>query len=324
MIRKSYSNRISEYTSENGGRVFVLFLLFLLAIYQFIQAGFNSFIIICLLPLIVPFVYVIFRWRMAAFWALVFINYLIQFLGKNNYLPGGIPVSMYNEMLEIVLISVAIIDIRQSSHFKRTGNLMLFAILIWCTFCTLQVFNNTCNLGIDVGSWFTGARMMAFQLLYAFLVFSLFIDSPEKMMKYLKILAVLCLFSAFWTWKQQHWGFTVYENAWLQTRGRTTHILNGGSLIRFFSTFSDAANYGCNAAASAVLYIILAITSKIRKDQIFFLITGIVIIWGMFQSGTRTAIFCLAAGFLVFIFLIQNRCTIYNSICIIHVNAYFY
>ena len=38
---------VKLYAKENGGRVLLLFLLFLLAIFQFIHAGFNAFAIIC-------------------------------------------------------------------------------------------------------------------------------------------------------------------------------------------------------------------------------------------------------------------------------------
>ena len=92
----------------------------------------------------------------------------------------------------------------------------------------------------------------------------------------------------------------------METRGRTTHILNGGTLIRYFSTFSDAANYGCNAAATAVAFIIFGITNRIKRYKYFFLIAGALVIWGMFQSGTRTAIFCLAAGLILFIVLSKS------------------
>lgn len=147
---------------------------------------------------------------------------------------------------------------------------------------------------------------MAFQILYIFLVFSIYISTPEILMRYIKLWAAMALFSAFWVWKQQNMGFTVAENTWMQTRGFMTHILNGGTLIRYFSTFSDAANYGCNAAATAVAFILFGITARLRKDKIFFLATGILVFWGMFASGTRTAIFCVAAGFLVYIFLSKS------------------
>ena len=291
---------------KKGGRVLILFLLFFLALYQFYSAGFSAFAIICLLPLVIPVIYVAFTWQMFVFWFLIVINYFLQFFNKLELLPNGIPISMYNEMLEILLIVIAIIDARKSPHFERTANIMLVTLLCWSSYCTLEVLNDTCDMGIDIGSWYSGARMMAFQLVYAFIVFTLYITTPEHLMKYIRLLAVLSLFSVFWVWKQIHIGLTPVESSWLNNVGRTTHILNGGTLIRYWSTHNDAANYGINAAATAVIYIVMAITTKLRSDRIFFSITALLIIWGMFQSGTRTAIACLILGFMVVLVLLRS------------------
>ena len=307
MVNKIYSNRFSEYTGENGGRVLLLFLLFFLACYQFAHAGFSAYAIICISPLLVLAVYLLFKYRMLAFWGLFFINYFLQMHDRIIPLPSGIPMSLWNEMIEIILLAIAIIDVKEEQHFGRCLNLMLIALILWCGFCILQVLNNTCNMGLDIGSWYTGARLMAFQILYAFLVFSIYITTPEILLRYLRFWALLSLFSAYWTFKQKNIGFTPIENAWLYYGpGSRTHLLNGGTLIRYFSTFSDAANYGCNAAASAVTFIIIGITSKIKLEKLFFLIIGTCVIWGMFQSGTRTAIFCMAAGFFVYVFLSKS------------------
>lgn len=298
-------NPIKTYTTENNGRVILLFLLFLLSIYQLIHAGLSSFAIVCLSPLLIIGVYTIFHWRMAAFWALFVINYFLQM--HDSPMPRGIPMSLWNEMIEIILLSIAIIDTSKESGFGRCVNLMLFALIIWCGFCTLQILNDTCNLGIDIGAWYTGARLMAFQILYAFLVFSIYISSPKILINYLRLWALLSLFSAFWTWKQKNIGFTSNEYRWLYYGpGQVTHLLNARTLVRYFSTFSDAANYGCNAAASAVCFLIIAITNKITWERFFFAVVGICVIWGMFQSGTRTAIFCMAAGFMVYVVLSKS------------------
>ena len=300
-----YSNRLSEFTHENGGRVLLLFLLFLLAIYQLVNADFPVFAIVCLSPLLILTVYVLFKWRMAAFWALIIINYIVQF--KESPLPSAIPMSMWNEMIEIILLAIAIIDTRQTPHFGRCANLMLFALVIWCGFCTLQILNDTCDIGIDIGAWYTGARLMAFQILYAFVIFSIYIKSPEVLLKYLRLWALLSLFSVFWTYKQKFTGLTPKESAWLYYGpGTLTHLLQAGTLIRYWSTFSDAASYGINAASSSVVFIIIAITSRITWERFFFAATSILVIWGMFQSGTRTAIFCLGAGLFLYIFLSKS------------------
>ena len=304
-MARVYSNRLTEYTHENGGRVLLLFLLFLLALYQFINAGFPAFAIVCLSPLLIIVVYILFKWRMSTFWALIVINYIVQL--KDSPLPSAIPMSMWNEMIEIILLAIAIIDTRQTPHFGRCANLMLFALAIWCGFCTLQILNDTCDIGIDIGAWYTGARLMAFQILYAFVIFSIYIKSPEVLLKYLRLWALLSLFSVFWTYKQKFIGLTPKESAWLYYGpGTLTHLLQAGTLIRYWSTFSDAASYGINAASSSVVFIIIAITSRITWERFFFAATSILVIWGMFQSGTRTAIFCLGVGLFLYIFLSKS------------------
>lgn len=298
------TNTFTTYSRNNGGRVLLLFLLFLLALYQFFHAGFPAFTAVCLIPFLVLFVYGAFKWRMFTFWMLFFVNYLIQMKDISASLP--VPMSLPNEILEISLLAIAIVDARENPHFEKCGNLMLLALIIWCVFCTLEVLNDTCNLGIDIAAWYTGARLMAFQMLYIFLVFCIYISTPEILIKYVRIWAALSLFSVFWVWKQQTFGFTQAENIWMETVGHSTHILNAGTLTRYFSTFSDAANYGCNAAGTSVAFLIMGITAKLKKDKILFLVTSVLVAWGMFASGTRVALGALMAGLMVYIVLSKS------------------
>lgn len=301
-MSKVYSNRLSEYTHENGGRVALLFLLFALAILAFINAGFNAFAVICLSPLAILFVYAAFKWKMGVFWTLIIVNWFIMY--KNFTLP--FPASLADETLEVLLIAMAIIDVRYTPHFERALNLMFLAIMIWGGLCFLEILNDTCGLGINITIWFTGFRLLALHLVWIILVFSLYISDPKSLILYLRLWAGLSLFSAFYTWKMIHIGLTPTENAWLHSPSNTTHLLNAGTLIRYWSTFNDAASYGCNASASAAAFLIIGITSKIKFDKIFFLLTAAAVIWGMFQSGTRTAMITLIAGFIVFLFLSRS------------------
>lgn len=302
MVNKVYSNRISEYAHENGGRAIILFLLFLLELYVFVNSGLSAFAIACISPIIIFACYSIFKWEMAAFWGLIISNYFVPF--KNIIIP--IPLSLIDEAIEILIIAVAIIDARRYVHFDRIFNIMLLAISIWFGFCLVEIFNNTCGLGINFTAWFTGARLMTIQLFWILIVFSISITSPQILIRYLKVWACLSLFSAFWTWKMITFGLTSAENSFLYGAGMNTHLLQAGTLIRYWSTFTDAANYGCNAASTAIAFIIFGITSKIRKDKIFFILVAIAVIWGMFQSGTRTAIFCMMGGFAVFLVLSRS------------------
>lgn len=291
------------FSRENRGRVLLLFLLFLLSIYSLITSGINGMAMYLTLPVSIIFVYLAFSYRMFTFWILFFINYFVMFLAKEGLWPG-IPASLPNELLEIILIAIAIIDLRES-NFENLANMMILALIGWCILCILEVLNDTCGLGIKIGAWFSGVRLMAFQLLYAAIVFGLYINSPKRIYNFLTIWALCSIFAAFWCWKQKNIGWTEGESRWLFAQGHfRQHMVNG--IIRYFSVFTDAANFGIHMAAAAAVFIIVSITNKVRKHKLFFGIVGIICTWAMFQSGTRTAMFCLIAGIIVFLFLSKS------------------
>ena len=255
------------------------------------------------IPLSIIFVYIAFTYRMVTLWALFLTNYFISFFARENLLPG-IPVSLMNELLELALIAIAIIDLKET-NFNHLANVMLLALMGWCTFCFLEVLNDTCGLGPNIGAWFTGIRLMAFQLLYAFIVFSLYINTPNRLYRLFKIWAICSIFSVFWCWKQQNIGWTPAESNWLFAQGHIRqHFVNG--IMRYFSIFTDAANFGIHMACASVAFFIIAITNKIRKNKFFYGIIGILTTWAMFASGTRTAIFCMIAGFMMFLVLSKS------------------
>ena len=121
------------YAQDNGGRVAILFLLFLLAIYRFCSAGFSGFATICAIPIIILVIIAAFRQRMLMFWVLIFINYIIQW--HNITLPRGIPMSLYNEIVEIILIMLALLDFNNVKG-RRLYNLMALFLFVWCGYCT--------------------------------------------------------------------------------------------------------------------------------------------------------------------------------------------
>ena len=285
-----------------GGRVALLLLLFALALLAFRSAGLPAFAAICLIPVLVLIIVATLEYRMFLFWVLTAINYLIQW---KEFPSLGLPMSAYNEILELMLLALAIINVNELKG-ERLFNLMLLSLMVWCSFCTLEILNDSCNLGIQFGAWYTGARAMAFQLMYAFLVFSLYITNPKVLMKYLVIWGGFALFAVFWVWRQQTFELTHAEHAFLYGRGFSTHVINGGTTIRYFSIYSDAANFGVGTAATAVAFIIFGINTTIKKYKYFFLIVGLACAWAMFPSGTRTAQFCFFAGFALYIILSKS------------------
>lgn len=294
---------IRTYANEYGGRAILLFLLFLLALYEFYSIGLGGFAAVCFIPAFILFIILTFKYRMFLFWILFSYNYFVQF-GEIPHPP--LPMSLPNEMLQLSLLMIALIDIKDN-YWGRTKNIMILAISIWCGFCTLELLNDTCDIGINIGAWYTGARMLGFQLFYISLVYCLYITSHKTLIQYLFLWATLALFAVFWVYKQKYIGLTPSENAWLYYgAGNRTHLLQAGTLIRYWSIYSDAANFGIGMASTGVAFVIFGITAKIRWLKFIFTIVGAACIWAMFPSGTRTAIACLMAGFMAYIFLSKS------------------
>lgn len=294
---------IRTYANEYGGRAILLFLLFLLALYEFYSIGLGGFAAVCFIPAFILFIILTFKYRMFLFWILFSYNYFVQF-GEIPHPP--LPMSLPNEMLQLSLLMIALIDIKDN-YWGRTKNIMILAISIWCGFCTLELLNDTCNLGINMGAWYAGARMLGFQLFYISLVYCLYITSHKILIQYLFLWAALALFAVFWVYKQKYIGLTPSEYAWLYYgAGNTTHLLQAGTLIRYWSIYSDASNFGVGMASTGVAFVIFGITAKIRWLKISFIIVGAACIWAMFPSGTRTATVCLMAGLMTYIFLSKS------------------
>ena len=293
--------RIDTATNSGiGGRVLLLFLLFSLALYTFKTSGLNMFAVVFGgVPAGLLAAYYIFKYRMITFWMLFIVNYTIMFITR--FVNIGLPASLPNEMIEILLIVLAIIDAKDMK-MERVANIMFLMLLIWCAYCILEIANNTCDLGFNVGLWYQGIRLISFQLIYAFAVCAIYIYKPQDLSKFLFFWGGCILFSTFWVFKQKYIGMTESEKAWLAES--KTHNLSTG--IRYWSIFTDAANFGCHMGAAATAFFIAAITTKIKKHRKYFLAVGIAATWCMFTSGTRTAIFCMIAGFAVYMVLARS------------------
>lgn len=293
------NSRVSIY---NNGRYLLVILLFVVALYTMKSSGLPGFAVVFGgIPILVTAIYLMLNNRMAVFWFLFVFNFFL--MGLNRYVSFPVPLSLPNEAIEIILILLAIIDAKDM-QFKRLANMMGLMIGVWCSFICLEILNNTVDYGDVVGPWFTGARLMAFKMMYDFIIFSIYVNTPEKLKKLLFLWGVLSIISAYWAWQQKYIGFTGPEEHWFNTVGYRTHRVNG--IVRYFSLFNDSATYGISAASSALVFWAAGITSYLRRDKIFFLTAGAITTYGMMLSGTRTAMACLIFGFIVYLVLSKS------------------
>ena len=292
---------VITYSRENGGRVLVLFLLFLLALYELISTGLPAMAIVSIIPLLIAGVYFVFQYKMTVFWFLFFANYLI--MGINRYFQIPVPITTLTLLPEIMLLITLVIDIRQDCNAKY-ANLMLLALMIWVLYIFIQVFNRTCMLPVSYADWGRNFLFYGLSFLIIFFLITSLINSPEKIALLFKFWAYLSIAATIWVWRQKTFGWDNWEMIWLEGGGKRTHLIGGS--IRYFSFFTDAATFGCCIAASAVVFYIRAINTKIKKDRILFLITAFLCTYAFFMSGTRTALACFIVGVAFYVILSKS------------------
>lgn len=289
-------------TSGNhiGGRVIVLFLLFLFALYLLVTGGLTVYAAICMIPAVILFLFLAFKHQNALFWYIFSMNYFVMGLQRYGYIP--VPVTVVAVLPQLLLLMAIIIIPKKAKNTLATP--MLLAIMLWTLYLIIQIFNETCGLPVSISDWLTNMNFFSFYFILAYILINKIINTPENIMRFLRLWAYFSLVATYWAWRQKNFGWDQSEWGWLVGGAMRTHIIGGS--IRYFSFFSDAANFGCNMGASAALFYILALTSKLKKDKILFTITGIACTYSFFASGTRSGLVCFMVGIFLYTFLAKS------------------
>lgn len=239
--------------------------------------------------------------RLCSSWYILFVvNFFI--MGVIRYYAPPLPISLVVEVFYIICIFHSMNIAKNEGNAKRVSNVMMVFYLPWLTYAILEAGNLSSELDYNtiVTRWFAEVRTMAFQVIYGMLICAaIFVkkDQIKTMYKFWGICIIVCTIK---TLIQQKVGFDTAENIFLIDAART-HFVNG--IIRYFSLFSDAANYGCNMAATTAIFGAVTLSCKKKMEKIYFAIITLCALYGMLASGTRTGIFVLAVGGIIYALL---------------------
>ena len=116
-------------------------------------------------------------------------------------------------------------------------------------------------------------------------------------------------------WQKNH-GFNQQELYFLYTLGGyRTHIIWSG--IRYFSFFSDAANYGIHSAMGLTVFAISALFVRSKWMKIYFAFIAVAAAYSVGISGTRSAIAIPLAGLVMYVLISKNIKNIILSIIVL-------
>ena len=273
--------------------------LFIL-VYSILHQGLLYGVIVSSIPLIIILSILFFQ---SPYWGLMSIvigNYFIMGIGR--YLPissiGLVIDGLFILTFFVLLLKACYLKI----EWKNIRNDFTLAASIWLIYCLLEVFNPQ---SVSFRAWATSIRLMSF---YIFLI-AILVPTIFHRYKDLKIFiftwSFLTLLAVLKALYQKEFGFDASEMRWLYIEGKaSTHILSTG--IRYFSFFTDAANFGSGMGLSLVVFTIVGLHTQKLFWKVYYILIGLLAGYGMMISGTRSTMIIPFAGFSLYLLLSKN------------------
>ena len=222
-------------------------------------------------------------------------------MGTQRYtsfpLPGGVIVDLA-VLFNFFVISINHIYRNYHPNFKLPPFFLI--TLAWTVYCLLAIFNPTGTFE----NWIVTIRGTALYICIFQLLSYYIFKSVDRVKQFLMFWATLCMLAALKAMGQKFIGFDSYESIWVYASGAHTHVIHSG--IRYFSFFTDAANFGCHMGLATVVFSILALNEKSSSLKIYYIIVAALTMYGMFISGTRSAMAIPFIGYAFYIVSLRS------------------
>lgn len=241
-------------------------------------------------------------------------------------IAAGMFVNVKTGLFSMVFILLfTVITLVQLSEDENTDwtpgqNVMTYMFIVWLLYYLAEALNPN-NV---MAAWNISITPYALIPLICAFMIPLVIRTKKDVELLLMIWSVFVLvFTLKGYWQKNH-GFSSKDMYFLYVLGGwRTHIIWSG--IRYFSCFSDAANYGVHAAMSAVVFAISAFFIQVKWKRIYFLFIAACALYGMGISGTRSAMGVIMGGMLLITILAKNWKALLAGIAIsVGVFCFFY
>jgi len=250
------------------------------------------------LPCVFGFMYFLFQYPVIGVWGSFCLSFIAAGLSRYVPIPWGL---FLDGLLTLGWIALLFKNFKFTDWSPLNNGLMLVCCA-WFGLILLEIVNPDAK---SIVAWFYAMRTIGLQTL---MMFGLIFMLMRHVKDYRRMMNVMIWFSiagALWGMKQKFLFLDGAENRWLNTgENGNTHILFG--VLRAFSFYSDAGQFGASQGHAGVVFGILAIFTRSTRFRVFCLLVCLAGLYGMMISGTRGAIAVPAAGGIMFLILRRN------------------
>jgi hypothetical protein len=222
-------------------------------------------------------------------------------IGLTRYIVG-VPLGLgVDGLLILSYIAIFFKNFYKKINFDQANRDITYLLFFWFAYAILEFFNPQ---ALSKTAWFYAMRGMS---MYPILLVPLALMLFKRLRHLYLFLYIWGVFTILATLKglvQLYIGLDPGEQFWIDTVGGITHLINGQ--LRVFSFFSDAGQFGAAQAAAGTVSLLVATSITGKRNKIFFLIVGVMGLWGMILSGTRGAMIVPMIGGIVYLILSKN------------------
>lgn len=212
--------------------------------------------------------------------------------------PWGL---MVDFLLVIGLLGVLFLKWRDTDWSPLMNDVMLVNAA-WFGYVVMEIGNPEMR---SVLAWFYAMRAMALYQILTFILVFMVCRHHRYVNIFIRFFAVFSIMGTLWGLRQQIFGVDAAEYRWLWEGGYAEqHVLHG--VLRVFSFYTDAGQFGASQAEMALVFGIIMLGSTNWRDRIIYGIVAFTCFIGFGISGTRGALAVPGLGALVFLFLTKN------------------
>ncbi|MCC6412865.1 MAG: O-antigen ligase family protein [Saprospiraceae bacterium] len=206
----------------------------------------------------------------------------------------------------LILISAVGILLRQIKErdWSFLRHPLSYVVLIWLYYNILQVLNPWAESRM---AWLFTVRSVAILQIVFFIGVYAFRNNRRAAMNILKFIVVLCFASALYGLKQQYFGFSAAEKAWIYADAERFQLYYQWNMMRIPSFCYDPTTFGILMACFAMFCVALMVGPVGAKTRVLLAVMLGTALWAMAYTGTRTAFALVPLGALFYGGLTFNR-----------------
>ncbi len=263
------------------------------------MTGIKEYLILGAIPLVIVLLVLALKNARKAFYVMFGLQFFTVLAGM--FVDIKMSVAAIGGMI-LATVLLLILSTVENMDWSQSKNPMLWLYSIWAGYCILEIANP--NAVFE--AWgIANINYFIYPLVCAILA-PIALKDIKSIQWLLLIWSVFILIAAFKGYWQKSHGFNSRELEFLYIYGGAkTHLIWSG--IRFFSCFTDAANFGVHMALAMTTFGISIFYVKRFWMKAYFAVVVMAATYGMFISGTRAAIAIPVVGIFVFSILSGSK-----------------